>query len=89
MIVTAEMYSCIHISYYLLIFCILSNECISFVYYNIRTFKRMKKLIYGRIHIDMSQFKNSLKGCSYGGELARLGRLARLGETSPSLKKLL
>ena len=27
-----------------------------------------------------------LKGCSYGGELARLGGLARLGEISPSLK---
>ena len=27
-----------------------------------------------------------LKGCSYGGELARLGRLAHLSEISPSLK---
>ena len=27
-----------------------------------------------------------LRGCSYGGELARLGGLARLGEISPSLK---
>ena len=26
------------------------------------------------------------KGCSYGGELARLGGLARLSEISPSLK---
>ena len=27
-----------------------------------------------------------LRGYSYGGELARLGRLARLGEISPSLR---
>ena len=27
-----------------------------------------------------------LRGCSYGGELARLGRLARLGEILPSLQ---
>ena len=27
-----------------------------------------------------------LKGCSYGGELAQLGRLACLSEISPSLK---
>ena len=27
-----------------------------------------------------------LKGCSYGGELARLGGLAGLSEISPSLK---
>ena len=27
-----------------------------------------------------------LKGCSYGGELAQLGELARLDEISPSLR---
>ena len=29
---------------------------------------------------------DGIRSCSYGGELARLGRLARLGEISPSLR---
>ena len=29
---------------------------------------------------------SSLRGCSYGGELVRLGRLAHLGDISPSLR---
>ena len=29
---------------------------------------------------------DQLRGCSYGGELARLGGPARLGEISPSLR---
>ena len=31
-------------------------------------------------------FRIPLRGCSYGGELARLGGLARLGEISRSLR---
>ena len=30
--------------------------------------------------------KSWLRGCSYGGELVRLGGLARLSEISPSLR---
>ena len=34
----------------------------------------------------VSKEKISIMGCSYEGELARLGGLARLGEISPSLR---
>ena len=30
--------------------------------------------------------KNRFRGCSFGGELARLGGLVHLGEISPSLR---
>ena len=38
--------------------------------------------------IKPPQTVQRLRGCSYEGELARLGRFARLGEISPSLKLL-
>ena len=40
-------------------------------------------------HADVIEFSNfllQLRGCLHGGELARLGRLARLGEISPSFR---
>ena len=39
-------------------------------------------------HKNRSNLKNiiGLRGCSYGGELARLAGLARLSEISPSLR---
>ena len=43
------------------------------------------------MHFIKIAFSNSLQifrgDCSYGGESARFGRLARLGEISPSLKR--
>ena len=36
---------------------------------------------------DQKLVRKPLRGCSYGGELARLGGLARLSEISPSLRK--
>ena len=38
---------------------------------------------------ERKEVESYFRGFSYGGELARLGGLARLGEISPSLKKLL
>ena len=37
-------------------------------------------------NLDKMLYFSSFRGCSYGGELARLGGLARLGEISPSLR---
>ena len=38
-------------------------------------------------HIFLHVFcLHSLRGCSYGGKLTRLGGLARLSEVSPSLR---
>ena len=36
--------------------------------------------------LAVREFRTILRGCSYGGELARLGGLARLVEISPSLR---
>ena len=37
-------------------------------------------------NLDKMLYFSSFRGCSYGGELARLGGLARLGETSHFLR---
>ena len=39
-----------------------------------------------RISVERLNILNTDLGCSYGGELVRLGRLARLSEMSPFLR---
>ena len=41
--------------------------------------------IFSKVVSDL-KIPNTHRGCSYGGELARLGGLARLGEISPFLR---
>ena len=50
---------------------------------DIFTQRKEKRYFYTKI---LKCFKRELRDCSYGGQLARLGGLARLGEISPSLK---
>ena len=62
---------------YLLLYVLLQTEA----YYKICLLKLL--IVYKCLFLYTSKFM-IIRGCSYGGELARLGGLARLGEISPS-----